>query len=132
MLASRLLLERRDRHDPGVVDDDVDRPEPALDVVEERGEAGKVGDVERQPDDRVAELGGGALRRLAVDVADRDTHALRDQRLRDRPSYAPRSARDDGSPAAQRARLLGHACQFLLRKRRSVSRERYRYAPLGR
>ena len=56
----RLLLERRDRHDPGVVDDDVDRPQPALDVVEEGAEAGEVGHVERQADDRVAELGRGA------------------------------------------------------------------------
>ena len=81
MLASRLLLERRDRHDPGVVDDDVDRAEPALDVVQERAEAREVGDVERQPDDGVAQLRRGALRGLAVDVADRDADALGDQRL---------------------------------------------------
>ena len=90
-------------------------PEAALDVVEEGGEAGEVGDVERQADDGVAELGGGALRGLAVDVADRDADALGDQRLRDRPPDAPGAAGDDGGLAAQRARLLGHAVPFLLR-----------------
>ena len=56
-------------------------PEPPLDVVEEGGEAGEVGDVEVQADDGVAELGGGALGGLAVDVADRDADALADERL---------------------------------------------------
>ena len=37
----RLLLERADRHDPGVVDDDVDRAELALDPVERGGEGGR-------------------------------------------------------------------------------------------
>ena len=36
-----------DRHDARVVDEHVDRPQPPLDLVEEGGEAGPVGDVER-------------------------------------------------------------------------------------
>jgi hypothetical protein len=125
----RLVLERRDRHDPGVVDEHVDRPQPALDVVEERGEGGEVGDVEPEPDDRVAQLGRGALRPLAVHVADRDPGALGDQGLGDRPPDAPGAAGHDGGLAAQGARMLGHAVSFLLEMTTS---QRYRYAPLGR
>jgi hypothetical protein len=125
----RLLLERRDRHDPGVVDEDVDRAQAALDVVQEGGEAGQVGDVEGEPDDRVAELGGGALRGLAIDVADRHADALGDQRLGDRAPDAPGAAGDDGGLAAQLAGVLGHvaSCPPLVTRR-----QRYRYAPLGR
>ena len=57
----RLVDERADGHDAGVVDQDVERPEPVLDLVEKRAEAGAVGDVERQPNRPVAELVGGPL-----------------------------------------------------------------------
>jgi hypothetical protein len=43
-----LLLEGPDRHDPRVVDEDVDRAQPALDLVQEGGEARAIGDVERE------------------------------------------------------------------------------------
>jgi hypothetical protein len=105
----RLLLERRDRHDPRVVDEDVDRPEPALDLVQERGEAGEVGHVEVEADHALAELRRRALGGRRVDVPDRDAGALADERLGERPPDPPATARDDGDLAAQRARLLGHA-----------------------
>ena len=46
---------------PALLIEDVDRAEPPLDLVEERGEAGAVGDVEGEADRAVAELGGGGL-----------------------------------------------------------------------
>ena len=51
-----LLHERTYRHDPGVVDQHVERAEALLDLVQEVGEAGPVGDVERQTDGPAAEF----------------------------------------------------------------------------
>jgi hypothetical protein len=105
----RLVLERRDGHDPGVVDEHVDGPEGPLDLVQEGGEAGEIGHVEVQADGAAAQLRGGALCRLAVDVADRDAHPLAGQRQRERLPDPPATARHYGDLAAQRAWFLGHA-----------------------
>ena len=84
--ASALVDERPDRHDPGVVDEHVERPEAALNRVEELGEAGAIGDVERQADRVRPEFRRRPLGQRAVDVADRHPRALGDQRGRGRPS----------------------------------------------
>ena len=65
-----LVDERADRHDPGVVDEHVERAQLTLDLVEEGGEALTIGHVERQPDRSAAELGCGLLDQRGVDVAD--------------------------------------------------------------
>ena len=51
-------------------------PRRLLDLVEEGGEAGAVGDVEGKADGAVAELGGGSLGGAGVEIADRDDDAL--------------------------------------------------------
>ena len=60
---------------PALLTSDVERAELALDVVEEGGEAGAVGDVEGEADRAAAELGGGGLGGGEVDVADRHAGA---------------------------------------------------------
>ena len=70
-------------------------------VVEEGGEAGSVGDVERQPERRAPELGRGGLGGRHVDVADRDAGALAGQRQRDRLADPAAAAGDDGDLAVQ-------------------------------
>ena len=64
-------------------------PRRPLDLVQEGGEAGKVGHVEVQPDGVAAQLRGGALGGLAVDVADGDAHPLAGERLRQRSARSP-------------------------------------------
>ena len=91
--SSRLLGERRHRHDPGVVDDDVERAELALGLVEEGGEGVAVGDVERQRDRAAAQLRRRLLGQRQVEVADRDAAALADQRRRRRLADPPGTAR---------------------------------------
>ena len=115
-----LLVERPDRHDARVVDEHVDRPEPALDLVQEGGEAGAVGHVEREAHGVGPELGGRGLRGGGVDVADRHAAALARERECQRLADSPSAAGDDGDPAEQRTRLLGHG-QLLLLSRRGVS-----------
>src|SRR3982751_6535861 len=75
-----LLLERGHRHDPGVVDDGVDRSQLPFGLVEEVGEGGAIGDVERERDGAAAELDRGLLGQLEVEVTDGDAAPLRDQR----------------------------------------------------
>ena len=58
-----LLDERPDRHDPGVVDQHVERSEALLDLVQEALEARAIGDVERQPDRAAAESPARSARR---------------------------------------------------------------------
>ena len=78
------LVEKwSDRHDPRVVDQDIERPEGGFGLVEEVGEPVRVGDVERIGDDTVAELGCGRLRCVGCDIADRDTCAGVDECDRD-------------------------------------------------
>ena len=74
-----LLRERADGHDPGVVDQHVERAQLALGLVEERGEAVGVGHV-----GGVAGVGAGAGQRggldagqVAVQVGDGDAAAAR-------------------------------------------------------
>ena len=98
-----LFHERPDDHDPRVVDEHVERPEPALDLVEEVGEAGVVGDVEPEPDRVAAEVGGRRLRGGAIEVAHGDPRALAGQGLGDRAADAPATAGDGDDLAVQRA-----------------------------
>ena len=98
-----LLDERPDRHDPRVVDQDVERAELALDLVEERREARAIGHVERQPDRSVTELVGRPLRQRRVDVADRDLRTLGDQRRRGGPADAAGAAGDRDHLPGQRS-----------------------------
>ena len=91
-VASSSLGERAERHDPGVVDQHVERAEPLRDLVEEVGEGVAVGDVELERDRPAAELGRRLLGELLVEVADRDLGALAHQRGRGRladPAGAP-------------------------------------------
>ena len=104
----RLLLERADRHDAGVVDDDVDRAEAGLDVVERGREGGPVRDVEGEPDRPAADLGGGLLGDGAVEVRDRDAHALAGERVGERLADAAATAGDHGHLAGEGAQLLSH------------------------
>ena len=103
-----LLDEQAERHDPGVVDQDIERPQPLLDLIEERGEALPVGDVERQADRAGAELGRGLLGELLLDVPDRDARALREQRLGRRAADPASTAGDRNRQPGERAWNLGH------------------------
>ena len=104
-----LLDEGRHRHDPGVVDHHVERPELALGGVEEGGEGAAVGDVERQGDRAAAEAGGRRLGQLQVEVADRDAAALADQRGGGCLADPPGSAGDRHDLASEVLPLLRHA-----------------------
>jgi hypothetical protein len=104
----RLLDERADRHDPGVVDDHVDRAELVLGLVEEAAERVTVGDVELEGDGIAAELGRGLLGEVGVDVADRDPGAAADQRL-------CRAAADSARPPGDRHRLPRYRLHLLAR-----------------
>ena len=75
-----LVDEPAQRHDPGVVDQHVERAEPLLDLVEEALERVASGDVELERQRPVAERRSGALGELAVEVADRDLRSLGDER----------------------------------------------------
>ena len=88
---------------PGVVDEHVERAEAVLDLVEERGEAGAVGHVERQADGAGAELLGSALGERGIDVADRDSGTLGDQRRRGGATDPPGAAGDCNDIARERA-----------------------------
>ena len=103
-----LVDEAPDLHDPGVVDEHVDRPELLLGPVEERREGGAVGHVERQRDGARAELGGGLARRLDVHVADRHLHALAQERLGGGTPDPARGTGDRGGLSGEDAGLLGH------------------------
>ena len=107
-----LLVERRDHHDPGVVDEDVERAEALLDLVEEGGEAAPVGHVEGEADRAVGELGGGGLGGGGVEIADGDHDPLAGERAGERLTDAAGAARDDGDLAAQRAGSLGHDVNY--------------------
>jgi hypothetical protein len=96
-----LVLQRRHRHDPGVVDHRVDRAELAFGLVEEVGEGATVGDIERQRDGAAAQLRRRLLRQLELEVADGDAASLRDQRRRRRLADPPRTAGDRHDLAAE-------------------------------
>ena len=103
-----LVDERPDGHDAGVVDEHVERPQTALNGVEELGEAGFVGDVEAQADGPRSQLGGGPLDQRTVDVAERHPRALGDQRRRRRAPDPAAPARDRNHLAIQRSQCLCH------------------------
>src|SRR4051812_15596047 len=90
----RLVDDPTYRHDAGVVDQHVDRPELALDLVEEIGERTGVGDVELAVH-REAEVGSRLLHCRLVDVADRNLGAELVQRGRRRQPNASGAAGDD-------------------------------------
>ena len=71
-----LVDEAPHLHDPRVVDEDVERAELRLGAVEEGREGLPARHVERERDDAGPELLRRGSRRLGVDVADRDSHAL--------------------------------------------------------
>ncbi len=108
MLSGALLQQRRHRHDPGVVDEHVERPELLLHLVEEGGEAGVVGHVERQPERAGAELGGDRFRRLTVEVADRYPGSLTRQRQGGGAADAAAATGDGNDFSGERARFLSH------------------------
>ena len=70
--------------------------------------AGAVGDVERQAERAVAELGGGRFRRRRVEVADRDPGSLARQGEGGGAADAAAAAGDRDDFAGERARFLGH------------------------
>src|SRR5205814_3887412 len=65
-----LVDEAPDRHDAGVVDEDVDGAERALDLVGELLDRLALGHVEVEADGAATQLLGGAPGAVAVDVAD--------------------------------------------------------------
>ena len=86
-----LVQERPDVHDAGVVDQDVDRADLALDPLQECGERVAVGDVERRAE-RSARLG----REVGVEVADRHAGPAGHQRTgRRETDPAPASGHSD-------------------------------------
>ena len=103
-----LVEEAADRHDAGVVDEHVQRPELLLGGVEKTGEGVAVGHVEWQRHGTRAELVGGPLRRGEVHVADRDAHAGLQERARGRPPDPARAAGDRGGLSGEDAGRLRH------------------------
>ncbi len=99
----RLLRERADRHDAGVVDHDVKRTELRLGLLEEALEAGRVGHVKRESDRAGTKLGCRPPGELGVDVANRDAGALCDQSSCGRATDAARAARDRDYLAGERS-----------------------------
>jgi hypothetical protein len=89
-----LVEERPDGHDPGVVDEDVDRADCGLDVVDELLERGPVGDVELEALSRLRERLSSLLRKLLIEVADRDRCAFARKRSGGRGADSARATRD--------------------------------------
>jgi hypothetical protein len=89
-----LGVERAQRHDPGVVDEHVERAEPSLDGVEEGPHRVALDDVDVQRDRAVTELGRGLLGGGVVEIADRDLHPGAHARGRGRAADPSRGAGD--------------------------------------
>ncbi len=104
-----LVDEAAEVHDAGVVDEHVHRSELLFGAVEEGAERRAVADVEWQSDGARAQLGGGLAGHVEVHVADRDPHALAQQRLRGRLADAARGAGDRRRLPGEDSGLLGHA-----------------------
>jgi hypothetical protein len=104
---------RLDRHDAGVVDEHVNRPELLFGAVEEGAEGGAVGDIQRERDRARAQLGRGLPGEREVDVADRDLHSLTQERLRRRLADPARGAGDRRGLPGEDTGLLGHALLLL-------------------
>ena len=67
-----LVRQQAAEQDAGVVDEDVERAEPLLDLLEERLERVPIGDVERKAGRVGAERNRLRLREVSVEVPDRD------------------------------------------------------------
>ncbi len=92
-----VLVEKPpDGHDPGVVDQHVERSELLFGGIEEAGEGVAVGDVQRQRNCARAELGGGLLGGGEIDVADRHPHPGRQEGLCGGTTDASRGPGDRG------------------------------------
>ena len=83
-------------------------PELLLGAVEELGEGGAVGDVERQGDRARAQLRGGPRGRVVVHVADRHLHALAEEGFGGGAPDAAGGTGDRGGLSGEDAGLLGH------------------------
>ena len=95
-------------------------PSSLLDLVEEGGEGGAVGDVEGEADRAGAELGRGGLGDRAPSRSPIATRTpSRASAARDRLADAAAAAGDDGDLAGQRAGLFCHAEGVLLVKLQS-------------
>ena len=116
-------MKRADLHDPGVVDEHVERPELLFGAVQEGGERVAVGHVECQRDGARAQLGGGLPRRVEVHVADRHPHALAQERFGGRAPDAARGTGDRGGLSGEDAGLLGHGSPPGRRVRRAEARQ---------
>ena len=100
--------------DAGGVDDDVDRPEPALHRVGHPGDRIGIGDVARHGDGGPAvglEPGGDGRHLVAGDVGDRDLGAMAREELDDGTADAAAAAGDERCPPVEGEVL--HACPFL-------------------
>ena len=102
-----LVGERAEVHDPGVVDEHVERAEALLDDVEEVAHRRAVGDVELDGERSVPELARREPRGGEVDVADRDLHPGAHARLRGGATDAAGAAGDRDDAAGE---LAGGAC----------------------
>jgi hypothetical protein len=95
------LGEAAERHDPGVVDEAVERPELALGLVEIVGERLAVGDVEGKRDRAAPQLLRGLLGQLGIEVPDRDPATAPDQCRRRRLADPAGAAGDRDHLAVQ-------------------------------
>jgi hypothetical protein len=111
-----LVEEASQRHDAGVVDEHVERPEALLGGIDEGLERVALGHVELEPGGVGADLGCSLLGELGVEVPDGDLHALAREGLRRRLADAARGAGDGGDLADDDAGLLCHSETCLLAK----------------
>ncbi len=114
-----LVDEAPDLHDPGVVDEHVDRAQLLFGSVEELREGGALGDVEWQGDRAGAQFRGGLGSCLVVHVAYRDLHALGEEGFGGGTPDTPGGTGDRGCLSGEDAGLFGHL--LLPRLRLSLS-----------
>ena len=103
-----LVDEAAHLHDPRVVDQYLQRAELLLGAVQERGEGGPVGDVERQRHGTGADLCGGMPRGGQVEIADRNPHARAGEHARGRATDAACASGDSDGLSSQYPKLPCH------------------------
>jgi regulator of protease activity HflC (stomatin/prohibitin superfamily) len=106
----RHLRERPDGDGAGVVDEDIDRPEPRPDSRHQRLHLGAVGDVGAGGEDHAValQLGARTAQGIRVTAADGDASASVDQFPRQGEAQAARAAGDqNGLPAEVVGRAAG-------------------------
>ena len=103
-----LVDEAPDLHDPGVVDEHVDRAQLLLGPVEELRKGGALGDVERERDRAGTQLRGGPGGLVVVHVAYRDLHALGEERFGGGAPDPAGGTRDGGGLSGEDAGLFCH------------------------